>query len=157
MSPEAVWQNVMFYEDVPGRPGFLLRTFLPYPVRTAGAKNTDGALIHCLYHGGHLTKRITTMEAPWLLEFEVIEQRLGIERCVKTCAGSYRMEVVGHETDVILQTRYRAYLQPRSFWRRVEALLIRQLHTHILRGIEAAVDHNIASVRATIQRAGDAP
>lgn len=155
MSPEIVWRRVMFYEDVPGRPRFLLRTLLPYPVRTAGPRNNLGGLIHCLYRGGgYLTKRIITLDAPHLLEFEVLEQRLGIERCIQTHAGSYRIEAFDRGTDVILQTTYTAYLRPRSLWRRVEAVLIRQLHTHILRGIEGAVDHNPGTVRATIQRTG---
>jgi hypothetical protein len=156
MAPEAVWRHVMFYEEVPRRPGFVLRALLPCPVRADGPKNTLGALTHCLYRGGHLTKRVTKMDVPNILEFEVVEQRLGIERCIRTCAGSYRMEARGRETDVILQTSYLAYLRPRSFWRRLEARLIHQLHTHILRGIEDAVDHTAGIVRATGQRTGDA-
>jgi hypothetical protein len=96
------------------------------------------------------------MDVPNLLEFEVVEQRLGIERCIKTCAGSYRMEASGRGTDVILQTTYLAYLRPRSFWQRLEALLIHQLHTHILRGIADSVDHAAETVRATVRRTGEA-
>ena len=62
MSPEAAWRHIMFYEEVPTRPGFLLRTLLPYPIRTEGPKNAVGALVRCAYRGGDLVKRITTIE-----------------------------------------------------------------------------------------------
>jgi hypothetical protein len=128
---------------------------LPCPVRSDGPKNRLGAVTHCLYRDGHLSKRITTIEAPRFLQFEVVEQRLGIEGCLQTCAGSYRIEPRGPETDVILQTTYRAYLRPRPLWRRFETLLIHQLHTHILRGIEDAATHHARTLRATGRQTGD--
>ena len=99
MSPEAAWQHIMFYEEVPARPGFLLRTLLPYPIRTEGPKNAIGALVRCSYRGGDLVKRITMIDVPHRLEFDVVEQRLGIERCIQTYGGSYQIEHCGHETE----------------------------------------------------------
>ena len=147
-SPEAVWDRIMFYEEVPGRPPFLLRTLLPQPVRTEGAKTSVGAAVRCLYRGGDLTKRITAVSPMHLLQFEVIEQHLGIEGCVLTLAGSYEISECGNKTDVILTTRYQAYLRPRYLWRLLETLLIRQLHRHILRGVSAAgLSENPAMLR----------
>lgn len=68
-SPEAVWNHIMFYEEVPGRPPFLLRALLPHPVRTEGDKTLVGATVRCAYKGGHLVKRITTVEPPHFLKF----------------------------------------------------------------------------------------
>ena len=51
-SPEEVWNHIMFYEEVPGRPAFLLRTMLPYPVRTEGDKTRVGATVRCAYREG---------------------------------------------------------------------------------------------------------
>ena len=129
----------MFYEEVPGRPAFLLRALLPYPVRTEGDKTRVGATVRCAYRGGELAKRITTTEPPHLLQFDVIEQRLGIEGCILTRGGSYQIETQGDASDVVLITNYQAYLRPRYLWRPLEALLVDQLHVHILRGIGAAV------------------
>jgi hypothetical protein len=137
-SPEAVWNRIMFYEEVPGRPPFLLRAFLPQPVRTEGAKTRTGAAVRCIYKRGDLTKRITAVDPMHYLQFEVIDQHLGIESCVLTLGGSYEISKRGDKTDVVLTTRYQAYLRPRYLWRPLEALLIRQLHRHILRGICAA-------------------
>ena len=88
------------------------------------------------------------MISPHLLEFDVVEQRLGIERCIQTDGGSYRVERCGPETEMVLRTSYRAYLRPRLLWRRLETVLMRQLHKHILLGIEGVVLNTIGvSVR----------
>ena len=138
-SPEAVWNHIMFYEEVPGRPPFLLRALLPHPVRTEGDKTRVGATVRCAYSEGDLVKRITRVEPPHFLQFEVIEQRLGIEGCILTLGGSYQIYTCGDATDVVLITNYQAYLHPRYLWRPLEALLVRQLHSTYPRGVRAAV------------------
>jgi hypothetical protein len=134
-SPETVWNRIMFYEEVPGHPPFLLRTLLSHPVRTEGDKTRVGATVQCAYSGGDLIKRITTVEPPHFLQFEVIEQCLGIEGCILTLGGSYQIYICGGATEVVLITNYQAYLRPRYLWRPLEALLVSQLHGHILRGV----------------------
>lgn len=149
-SPEAVWNHLMFYEEVPGRPAFLLRALLPYPVRTEGDKTRMGATIRCAYSVGGLAKRITAVEPPHSLQFEIIEQRLGIEGCILTRGGSYEISIRGDATDVALVTNYLAYLRPRYLWRPLEGLLVSQLHDHILRGVGAAVLPGSPANRPTV-------
>lgn len=137
--PEQVWNHLLFYEEVPGRPPFLLRALLPHPVRTEGVKNRVGSSVRCVYRGGDLVKRITRVEPEHLLQFEVVEQRLGIESCVLTLGGSYLIHACGAATEVTVITNYYAYLRPRSLWRPLEAFLVRQLHRHILGAVPLAV------------------
>lgn len=96
-------------------------------------------------------KRITSVEAPRSLRFEVIEQRLGIEDCIRTLGGSYEIKSCGEGSEVVLTTNYEAYLQPRALWRRVEAALVSQLHRHILGGVSAAIQRKSAVLRAEVQ------
>lgn len=138
-SPEAIWDHIMLYEEVPGQPPFLLRVFLPHPVRTEGDKTCVGATVRCTYSNGNLSKRITSVELPHLLQFEVIEQHLGIEGCILTLGGSYQILPCGDATDVVLITKYRAYLHPRFLWRPLEAVLVGKLHNHILDGVYGAI------------------
>lgn len=138
-SPEMVWNHIMLYEEVPGQPPFLLRALLPHPLRTEGDKTRVGATVCCAYREGRLVKRITSVEPPHLLKFEVIEQRLGIEGCTLTLGGSYQIYPCEDATDVLLTTNYRAYLRPRFLWQPLEALLVGQLHNHILDGIRRAI------------------
>lgn len=138
-SPEMVWSHIMLYEEVPGQPPFLLRALLPHPVRTEGDKTRVGAMVRCGYRGGYVVKRIASVEPPHFLQFEVMEQRLGIESCTLTLGGSYRINACEDATDVLLTTNYRAYLRPRFLWRPLEALLVAQLHHHILDGVRRAI------------------
>ncbi len=137
--PEQVWNHLLFYEEVPGPPPLLLRALLPNPVRTEGVKNRVGSSVRCVYRGGDLVKRITRVEPPHLLEFEVIEQHLGIESCILTLGGSYEIRACGPATKVTVITNYQAYLRPRYLWRPFEAFFVRQLHRHILRALRLAV------------------
>jgi hypothetical protein len=146
-SPETVWKRIIFYEEVPGRAPFLLRVLLPRPVRTEGDKSAVGGMVQCTYKAGDLVKRITAVEPPCLVKFEVIEQRLGIEGCVIALGGSYEIRQCGDGADVVLTTNYRAYLRPRGLWRPLERLLAGQLHTHILNGMRADVPHGAAAMR----------
>jgi hypothetical protein len=144
-SAEAVWKRLMFFEEVPGRPPFMLRLLLPHPVRSEGDKSAVGAVVQCAYSGGDLVKRITAVEPPFLLRFEVVEQRLGMEGCVLTLGGSYRIRRDGDGSEVVLTTNYRAYLRPRPLWRPLEKILAGQLHRHILNEMRATLCHPIAA------------
>lgn len=134
--PETVWSRIIFYEEVPEQPPFLLRSFLPCPVRSHGDKAGPGAKVECAYDGGDLLKRITSVERPHLVQFEVLEQQLGIEGCVRALGGSYRIRPRGSGSEITLTTYYLAYLRPRFLWRPVEKFLAGELHRHILRGMK---------------------
>ena len=138
-SPDDLWKYMMFYEEVPGRPPWLLRLFLPTPARTEGDKRVVGSLVHCAYNGGDLVKRITVAREPSVVQFEVVEQKLGIEGCIVTRSGCYEISACGDGADVALTTNYQARLRPRRLWRPLEWLLAHRLHRHILDGMSAAL------------------
>ena len=135
--PDEVWRRMMFYEEVPHRPPLLLRIFLPSPVRTQGDEKRVGSIVECTYSQGGLVKRITDLDHPRLVRFEVLEQHLGVERCVTTVEGAYEIRADGHGSQVALTTNYRGHLRPRWLWRPFERLLAHQLHRHILGGMGA--------------------
>jgi hypothetical protein len=137
--PDRVWEGLLFYEEVPGRPPFPLSVFLPDPIRTEGGKGSVGAVIRCHYRDGDLTKRITAVQAPHFIQFEVIDQRLGIEGCAVARGGSYELRANSTGTEMVASTRYTAHLHPRWLWRPVEKLVMGQLHGHVLRGMRSAV------------------
>lgn len=138
-APERCWSAVVFYEEIPLRAPWLLRLLLPAPLRTAGAKSQPGALVECVYDGGSLTKRITRLDPPHEIAFEVLKQKLGIEACVCACDGSYVLEAEGTGTLVTLMTRYRTRLHPRWAFRPVERAMMHLLHRYVLRGLEASL------------------
>ena len=138
-TPEAVWQSLLFYEEVPRRPLWFLRVFLPRPIRTDGEKMRVGATVRCSYDSGHLLKRITAVEPARLVRFDVLEQRLGVESCVSMSHGSYEIRAVTDGSEVVLTTHYCSHLRPRVLWRPFERWLAHRLHRHILDGMRVAL------------------
>jgi hypothetical protein len=135
--PEALWDGIVFYEEVPIRPPLLLRFLLPHPVRTSGDKTRVGTTIVCIYNSGGLVKSITAVDPPHLVRFDVVEQSLGIEGCITTLGGSYEINAGVDGSEVILTTNYRGHLRPRNLWRPLERFVARELHRYILSGIGA--------------------
>ena len=52
--PAQVWDGLVFYEELGGRPPWHLRLLLPVPIRTEGKVSAVGDEATCLYEGGHL-------------------------------------------------------------------------------------------------------
>jgi hypothetical protein len=136
--PDEVWRRIMFFEEVPQRPSLLLRLLLPVPLRTSKSGLATGVTVQCSYSdGGRIMKRITAVEPPSVVRFDVVEQDLGIEPCLTTVAGTYRIRGTGKGSEVALTTAYRGHLRPRWLWRAPERWLAHELHRHILRGMGA--------------------
>jgi len=153
----AVWQCLMFFEDVPRRP-WLLSLLMPRPVRSEGDKHRVGSPIRCTYERGYLVKRMTEVEPERRLGFEVVEQRLGIEHYARACEGSYALEPVPGGTRVTLTTAYRSALWPRFLFRPLERHLCHRLHRHILFGMRdalTAAEQRVASLNPGAQERGD--
>ena len=138
-SPETVWKQILFYEEISATPPLLLRALIPRPLHTSGDKTTPGSTILCTYRRGHLLKRITALDPSRLIEFEIIAQKLGIESCVTARSGSYRIRRTARGAEVSLTTNYQSHLHPRPLFRPLERFAIHQLHRHILSGMRKAV------------------
>jgi hypothetical protein len=133
-SPGRTWETLMFYEQLDERPPLLLRFLLPVPIRTEGRKSEVGDEALCLYHGGHLVKRVTDVERGLRYAFAVVEQRLAIGGGMRLCGGSYTLRALpgGAGTEVEALTRYASPRRPRWLWRRIEAAVCHAFHRHIL-------------------------
>jgi hypothetical protein len=140
--PQNVWNGLQFYEEVRGRPPFPLNLLMPKAVRTEGKKDAVGNRVRCIYQGGELIKRITVVDFPQTIEFDVIDQHLGIEGCAVALNGSYRLHPDGEATDLYATTRYASHLYPRWLWRPIEKMVMHQLHGRVLKGMHAAICGN---------------
>jgi len=148
-TPDEAWKAVVFFEDVPQRPGLLLRMLLPVPQRTSKPPLSVGAIVACTYSGGRtIAKRITAVEPPSLLRFEVVAQDLGIESWVTTVEGSYAIRACEGGAEIALTTRYRGRLRPRWLWRAPERWVAGALHRHILRAMDASLRERRAASSA---------
>ena len=75
---DAVWDALMFYEEIAEDRPFLLRRFLPTPIGSQGCKSTVGGEVKCQYVGGHLVKRAT----------RIVREA---ELCVRDCRTKSRL------------------------------------------------------------------
>ena len=128
--------SLRFYDELGGPPPWLFRLGMPRSVETAGVLVQIGDEQTCVFTTGRVTKRLTHRVAPERLAFAVTRQRIGFERSVALCGGSFDLEPVGDgRTRVILTTEYEALLRPRFIWTLAERLIVHTLHDHILDAI----------------------
>lgn len=140
-SAEAVWQRLMFYEQLDQRPPLHLRMLLPVPIKTIGDKSHVGDEARCLYEGGHLIKRVTEIEPNKRYAFEVTEQELELGGGMRLSGGEYTLEESAPgATEVKLSTRYQSPRRPRWLWQPIEAAVCHSFHRHILRAMRRSVE-----------------
>ncbi len=131
--PAQVWDGLVFYEELGGRPPWHLRLLLPVPIRTEGKVSAVGDEATCLYEGGHLLKRITKIEKGDLYEFEVAEQALSVGGGMRLSGGRYTLRgLPDRQTEVSVETRYLSRKRPRWFWRPLEKMVCHLFHRYLL-------------------------
>jgi len=140
-SPERVWEGLVFYEELGGRPPWHLRLLLPVPIRTEGKVSAVGDEATCLYEGGHLLKRITKIEQGDLYEFEVAEQALSVGGGMRLSGGRYTLRgLPDGRTEVSVETRYLSRKWPRWFWRPLEKMVCHLFHRYLLGSMRRQVE-----------------
>lgn len=131
--PDRVWQGLVFYEELGGRPPLHLRLLLPVPIRNEGKVSDVGDEATCLYEGGHLLKRITKIEKGDLYEFEVAEQALSVGGGMRLSGGRYTLRgLPDGQTEVAVETRYLSRKWPRWFWKPLEKMVCHWFHRYLL-------------------------
>jgi hypothetical protein len=129
---DAVWNALMFYEEVAAERPFLLRRFLPTPIGTEGLKSEVGGEVTCRYVGGHLLKRVTHIIRGHTYAFHLVEQNLALGR-IRVLGGNYSLHKLSEDrTRVALETRYASPNYPRWLFGRLEAAICHSFHHYIL-------------------------
>ena len=135
-TPEEAWKAVMFYEDVEHAPPWLLHLALPQPIRSEGSKQKEGETVTCFYNCGEIKKRISKVDAPRKLAFDVVDIQMRSENYAKLKDGSFEIEPLGaKQCRITLTTRFERKLHPSFFWEPIEHQVIHTLHGHVLEGM----------------------
>jgi hypothetical protein len=141
VAADAVWDALMFYEEITEERPFLLRRFLPTPIGTQGCKSELGSDVKCRYVGGHLLKRVTRIVRGHNYAFEVVEQNLALGG-IKLLGGDYTLRMPSKDrTRVALTTHYASPHRPRWLFGPLEAPVCHSFHRYIL----SAMQSNISS------------
>ncbi|HVV84110.1 MAG TPA: SRPBCC family protein [Kofleriaceae bacterium] len=140
-SAQAIWDRLLFYEQIDERPPWHLRLLLPVPIETIGKKKDVGDEARCVYEGGHLIKRVTHIDAPRRYAFEVAEQALVVGGGMRLSGGEYAIEELGGgRASLRITTRYTSPKRPRFVWRPLERAVCHSFHRHILRAMRRAIE-----------------
>ena len=135
-TPQEAWNAIMFYEDVEHSPPWLLHLALPQPIRSEGNKQKEGEVVTCFYNCGEIKKRISKVDAPRQLAFDVIDIQMRSENYAKLQDGRFEIEPVGEkQSRITLTTRFERKLHPSFFWEPIEHKVIHTLHGHVLEGM----------------------
>jgi len=137
---DRVWQGLMLYEQIPGRPSLLLRLLLPAPLGASGRRSAVGDEVRCAYAGGSLLKRATRVEPNRRYWFEIVEQQVSIGGGIRLLGGGYTLRETPGGTWIELETRYQSPRRPGWLWRPIESAVCRAFHRHILGGMRGAVE-----------------
>jgi hypothetical protein len=129
---DAVWNGLMFYEEIAADRSFILRRFLPTPIGTQGCKSEVGSDVKCRYVGGHLIKRVTRMVRGQHYAFEIVEQNLALSG-ISLLGGDYTLRMLSEDrTRVALATHYASSKCPRWLFGRLEIAVCHSFHRYIL-------------------------
>ena len=136
-SPAAVWNALLFFEDVDREPPLLLQLGLPTPLGREGELTKVGDRTTCIYDSGTVVKEATELEAQERFAFKVVEQDIHFEHDVELISGSFQLHP-GPDggTTIELTTTYRPLLGPRWLWQPIETAAVRSLHGHVLASID---------------------
>jgi hypothetical protein len=134
---DAVWDTLIFYEEIAEDRPFFLRYFLPIPIGTQGCKSEVGSDVKCQYATGHLLKRVTRIVRRRNYTFEVVEQHLDLGG-IRLLGGDYTLRTLSKDrTRVALATHYASPNSPRWLFGRVEAAVCHSFHRYILSGMRS--------------------
>src|SRR5262245_10069325 len=120
-TPEEAWNAIMFYEDVQHPPPWLLHLALPKPIRSQGNKQKPGEVVTCFYNCGEIKKRISTVDPPRRLAFDVVSVQMRSENYANLKEGSFEIQPVGDkQSRITLTTRFERNLRPAIIWEPIE-------------------------------------
>lgn len=155
--PEAVWQQVVAFAEIPGPKELLFRLGIAYPVRAEIRVNGTGAERHCIFSTGAFVEPIEVWDEPRLLRFSVASNPPPMQEWTPyskldpphlhgffvSKGGQFLLTPLpGGRTRLEGITWYRHSMWPATYWRLWSDFIIHHIHSRVLRHIERlAVQH----------------
>ena len=143
-SAEAVWDALMFYEDIAKPAPFFLRRIVPRAIGSEGCKSEVGNEVKCRYVSGHLLKRVTRLVHGQSYAFDVVEQNLPLHGGIRVLGGEYVLhQLSAQRTRVALSTRYESPTRPRWLCGWLETAVCHAFHRHILAAMQTTLIRSV--------------
>lgn len=154
--PEAVWQQVVSFAELPEPDFWLFRIGIAYPRRAEIYGEGAGAVRHCVFSTGPFVEPIHVWDAPWRLRFGVIAQpppmrelspysqvhAPHLDHFLVSREGQFLLTpLAGGRTRLIGTTWYENRMWPADYWRRWSDWIIHRIHQRVLDHIKDRVEH----------------
>jgi uncharacterized membrane protein YhaH (DUF805 family) len=158
--PEAVWQQVVAFAEIPPPTEMLFRAGIAYPIRAEISGRGPGAIRRCIFSTGPFVEPIEVWDEPRLLRFGVTSNPAPLNEL--TPYGHIEPPhlhgyFVSREGQFLLTplpnggtrlegtTWYRHTMWPAAYWHLWSDYIIHRIHLRVLNHIRAAVEGSGAS------------
>lgn len=149
-NPEAVWQQVVTFSELPPAEEFVFRSGIAYPVRATISGHGVGAVRRCEFSTGAFVEPITVWDENRRLAFDVIEQPHPmreispyralhpphLEGFFRSRRGEFLLTVLPNgRTRLDGTTWYTQKLWPARYWQGWSDYLVHTIHRRVLQHI----------------------
>lgn len=165
--PEAVWQNVVSFAELPPPPEWAFRLGIAYPIRARIVGSGVGAVRYCEFSTGPFVEPITRWDEPRRLSFGVRSQPPSmqelspyrhvnaphLEGYMVSRRGEFRLiSLPGGRTRLEGSTWYTLAIFPENYWVVPAEVILHGIHTRVLQHIKNVTEHPEQSETAVAAR-----
>lgn len=168
--PEAVWENVVHFSELPPPAEWVFRAGIAYPIRAVIGPRADGTLgvgsvRRCEFSTGPFVEPITVWDEPHRLAFDVTSQppsltelspyknvhALHVEGYMASQGGEFRLTALpGGRTRLEGTTHYTLAIFPELYWTPWAELLLHDIHQRVLEHVKALSEASRAGGRMAL-------
>ena len=154
--PEAVWQQVVAFSEIPPPKEWMFRAGIAYPIRAGIQGSGPGAERHCEFSTGTFVEPIQVWDEPRLLKFSVTSNPAPLDEWTPyrhiepphlhgylvSKGGQFLLTPLPNGgTRVEGTTWYRHSLWPAPYWRLWSDAIIHKIHWRVLNHIREKAEH----------------
>jgi len=153
--PEAVWEKVVTFTEIPEPREWLFHTGIAYPLRATMVGTGVGAVRRCQFTTGAFVEPIQVWDAPRLLRFGVTENPAPMEELTPyhriepphlkgyfvSHEGQFELtRLPGNRTRLTGTTWYTDRIWPSAYWRLWSDYIVHRIHMRVLRHIQVEAE-----------------
>lgn len=154
-APEAVWQEVVAFAEIPPPKELIFRAGIAYPIRAEISGHGTGAVRHCVFSTGAFVEPIEIWDEPRLLKFSVTENPAPMREITPYARiepphlhgyfvshqGQFLLtQLPGGRTRLEGTTWYSHTIWPETYWHLWSNYIIHRIHVRVLEHIRAEAE-----------------
>ncbi len=158
---QVVWNNVVTFPELNPPQEWLFKAGIAYPTH-ATIENVNGQLIrYCHFSTGEFIEPITNWDAPYQLDFDVIDQPVPmtelsfyeihpphLDGYFKSIRGQFKLIPIDKNRTILKGTTwYQVNLWPQFYWKLWGDSIIHKIHQRVLNHIKTTAENTSHSIQ----------